>query len=271
MHDKPFLLFYGEEPMGEGVPSLTIGVTRDGKSGMSGKKLALLFRCDIRDLAPLIYGNTGGFIGGKNGPNPVKSQSGRGFSLVSTHRIPLSHRAGGKELHLFPAELIAATAVKRLVHLTSRGMAPESLAPLEAFITHFAAKGLDAAIKTALGWRATDRFLRQEDEVKPYRPQFRELYHAVKRKFGIKPTPNVWELVEEIITGMTAAARRQRDLLGLGYIHMAMNDDGKNRLALDAEKAMLLLSASRSFKEFLENLIGWRSGNWQQKLDLQAA
>lgn len=268
MHDKPFLLFYGEEPMGQGVPSLTIGVTRDGKSGMSGANLAKLFRCNPLDLPALIYGDTGVSSHTETGPKLVKSQSGRGFSTHTTHRIPLSHRAGGKELHLYPAELIATAARKRYRHLLLRGA---DVAALEAFLDHFAAKGLDAAIKTALGWRATHRFLRQEDEVKPYRPQFRELYHAVKRKFGIKPTPNVWELVEEIITGMTAAARRQRDLLGLGYIHMAINDDGKNRLALDAEKAMLLLNASRSFKEFLENLIGWRSGRWQQKLDLQAA
>lgn len=268
MHQLPYLLFYGKQPMGEGVPSLTIAVTRDGKSGMSGRKLAQLFRCDSRELPKLIYENTGGFSGGKNAPNSVKAQSGRGVSVAATHRIPPSHRAAGTEVHLYPSELIAKAANQRQLYLARKGI---DHPPLNAFVTYFLAKGLDAAIKTALGWRATHRFIRQEDEVKPYRPQFRKLYHAVKRKFGVKPTPNVWELVEEIITGMTAAARRQRDLLGVVYNHMAFNDDGKDRLALDAEKAMLLLNASCTFKEFLENLIGWRSGNWQQRLDLEAA
>lgn len=267
MHDKPFLLFYGEEPMGEGLPSLTIGVTRDGKTGMSGNRLALLFCCNRKDLPELIYGNTGGFIGDKNTPNSIKPRSGRGFSLGTTHRIPPSHRAGGKELHLFPAELIAVAARKRYRHLLLRGA---DVAALEAFLDHFAAKGLDAAIKTALGWRATHRFLRQEDEVKPYRPQFRDLYHAIKKKFGFKPTPDVWESAEDFLPGMTAAAREQRDALGLGYIHMAINDDGKDRLALDTETIMLLLNVSSSFKDFLNNLIGWRSGRWQQRLDLEA-
>ena len=271
MHQLPYLHSYGEQPMGEGGPSLVIAVTRDGKTGMSGKKLALLFHCDIRDLASLIYENTGGFIGGKNASNSIKPRSGRGFSLVSTHRIPPSHRAGGKGLHLFPSELIAPAAMKRLIHLTRRGMAPEALAPLEAFITYFLAKGLDASIKEALGWQATDRYIRQADEVKPYRPQFRDLYHAIKKKFGFKPTPNVWETAEDFLPGMTAAAREQRDALGLGYIHMAFNDDGKDRLALDTETIMLLLNVSSSFKEFLEHLIGWRSGRWQQRLNLEAA
>ena len=273
MHQLPYLHSYGEQPMGEGVPSLVIAVTRDGKTGMSGKKLALLFRCDIRDLPSLIYENTGEGGGGKTAPNLTKPRSTTrvrgGGKMVPTHRTP--PRQGGNELHLFPTELIAPAAVKRLDHMASKGASPQDKAPLKAFITHFAAKGLDVAIKDALGWQATDRYIRQADEVKPYRPQFRDLYHAIKKKFGFKPTPNVWETAEDFLPGMTAAAREQRDALGLGYIHMAFNDDGKNRLSDDTETIMLLLNVSSSFKEFLENLIGWRSGRWQQRLDLQPA
>ena len=75
MHQLPYLLFYGKQPMGEGVPSLTIAVTRDGKSGMSGRKLAQLFRCDSRELPKLIYENTGGFSGG-NSPHSTEPSSG---------------------------------------------------------------------------------------------------------------------------------------------------------------------------------------------------
>ena len=271
MHELPFLHSYGEQSMGEGVPSLTIGITRDGKTGMSGRKLADLFRCNKADLPKLIYGNTREGGGDKTVPNPTKPRSitGKrgGDKMVATHRTP--PRQGGNELHLFPAELIAIAAVKRLDHLASKGASPQDKAPLKAFITHFAAKGLDVTIKAALGWQATDRFLRAADEVKPYRPQFKDLYHAVKRKFGIKPTPGVWLNLEEIIRGMANAARTQRDVLGIRYNHMAFNDDGKDQLALDAEMAMLLVNTSSSFKEFLGNLVGWRSGMWQQKLDMQ--
>ena len=137
---------------------------------MSGRKLAQLFRCDIRDLPKLIYENTGVFSGGKNTPNLAKPQSGHGVSVVTTHRIPLSHRGGGTEIHFYPSELIATAALDRLLHLTEKGLDRKVLAPLRAFITHFAAKGLDAAIKTALGWDPTYRFLRAADEVKPYQP-----------------------------------------------------------------------------------------------------
>ena len=50
---------------------------------------------------------------------------------------------------------------------------------------------------------------------------------------------------------------------------MAFNDNGKSQLALDAEKALLLLRVSRSSAEYLGNLEAWRSGMWQQKLDMQ--
>ena len=266
MHELPFLHSYGEQSMGDGVPSLTIGITRDGKTGMSGRKLAKLFRCNQLDLPKLIYENTGVFNAYKNGTFDGKSQSGRGVSMHTTHRIPLSHRAGGKELHLFPSELIATAANQRQLHLARQGI---DHPPLTAFVEYCIARTLDTIIKEALGWLPTDRFLRAADEVKPYRPQFKDLYHAVKRKFGIKPTPGVWLNLEEIIRGMANAARTQRDVLGIRYNHMAFNDDGKDQLALDAEMAMLLVNTSSSFKEFLGNLVGWRSGMWQQKLDMQ--
>lgn len=292
----PFLHSYGEQPMGEGVPSLIIGITRDGKSGMSGAKLARLFRCNPLDLPKLVYGNTGDFIayknstfeskgqsgsgisshtttaenlGGKNGPTPVTSQSGRGFTLVATHRIPLSHRAGGKELHLFPSELIATAAVERLVHLSRRGIAPKACAPLKGFVTYFAAKGLDAAIKTALDWKPTYRFLRGEDEVRPYQPLFSALQKASLVKWGCCLPPGAWLIIEEILPGMARAAQTQRDTLGIGYIHMAFNDDGRSQLAFDAEKAMVLLTVSHTLKEYLEHLETWRSDVRKQVFDMR--
>lgn len=250
--------------MGDGLPSLTIAVTRDGKTGMSGRKLAQLFLCDPRGLPKMIYESTGGFNDGKNDHNSAKDQSERGFSLTATHRIPLTHRSGGMGLHLFPSELIAKAAVKRLVHLAGKGI---DHPPLTAFVEYCVARTLDTIIKETLGWQPTDRFLRPMDEPKPYRPQFKDLYHAIMDKFGIKPTPAVWMGLEEIIPGMTKAARTQRDALGNRYIHMEFNDDGKDRLTLDTKMAMLLVKISSSFREFLEHLRIWRSNDQQQEID----
>ena len=255
--------------MGEGVPSLTIGITKEGKTGMSGGKLAQLFRCNQLDLPQLIYGNPAERGSYKNGTFGTKSRSGRGFTLHTTHRIPLGCRGAGAELHLFPSELIATAAVKRLRHLDRQGVDPQALAPLEAFITHFAAKGLDTVIKKALGWRPTDRFLRGEDEVKPYQPQFSDLQNASLVKWGCPLPPGAWLTIEEIIPGMARAAQTQRDALGIDYNHMAFNDNGRTHLAIDAEKVMMLVNVSCSVKEFLGNLGSWRSGMWQQKLDME--
>lgn len=109
MHQLPYLHSYGEQPMGEGLPSLTIAVTRDGKTGMSGRKLADLFRCDWRELPKLIYGDPVG----RNGPELVKSQSGRGQTLSANYRIPPGCKGTGAGLHLFPTELIGPAANQR--------------------------------------------------------------------------------------------------------------------------------------------------------------
>lgn len=256
--ELPYLRSYGEKLLGDGLPALVIAVTHDGKTGMSGKRLAELFRCDIRDLASLIYGNTGGFIGGKNDSNSIKPQSGRGVSLVSTHRIPLDQRAGGKELHLFPSEHIAKAAVPRLIRLADKGI---DHPPLTAFVEYCVARTLDLEIKGALNWKPTDRFLRPTYELAPYKPKFTDLYQECVKKFGVKPTPLVWNALEEIMPGMVEAVRSQKKVTGSRYNHMEFNEDGSDQLVTDTSTAMAILKISDSFTGFLQNLTKWRSSD----------
>ena len=168
MAQLPFLHSYGERSIGEGVPVLTIGITRDGKTGMSGRELARLFRCSPLRLPKLIYGNTGGFSAYKNGTFDGKTQSGHGISVRTTHCIPRPHRAAGTEVHLFPSELIARAANQRQLDLARQG---KDHPPLTAFVEYCIAQTLDTVIKEALEWEDANNALLKDGKVKSYSVQ----------------------------------------------------------------------------------------------------
>lgn len=142
-----FLHSYGEQPMGEDLPSLTISVTRDGKTGMSGEKLARLLRCSPHDLHTLIYRPSA-----KNSDFNAKNQAGRGFTPPPNYRIPPGCKGTSAGLPLFPSELIGPAANQRQLHLARKGIEHP---PLTAFIEYCIVRTLDLAIKDALGWRGS--------------------------------------------------------------------------------------------------------------------
>ena len=272
MQRPPFLQAYGALPLGGGT-SLVIGITQDGIRGMGINAVARLLASDTRTAYKIIYGNTRGFTGVKNDTSEAKPQSGNGVSPMLKCLIPSGHRAKGAVIHLVPASGIFNAVIDRLEYMVEnpKRFTVAQRRPLKAFLKTFGTRGLEEAIDKALGWEPADNYVRSLDEHKSYKTKFEELCRESFRKYGHRLTANAFVLIEEIIKGMVKKLREQRKRRGSKYLHDEFNAKGEAALMIAKGMAMEMLMESNTYPEFLARLTSWRSGQWQQRLDLQAA